>query len=482
MKPKNKLVLLVFLVIFASIDCKRSGGRGRGKGKSGTSFWNRRNNQSGSNQGASYPKQEYAPKPASAPKPVQESVVKQTNVGQQQSAQQRPIGWNPPQNPPPYSSINSKNSYPQNPPPYSGINTKNSYPQQAPPPYSRNAYPQQAPPPYSSVDHNRNVYSQQSHYPGAYPNTGSNNYYGTGSSYNYGSAGYPQQSYNPPGYHQPPMGGYNSGPGGYGNAPMMANNQYQQQGGGMFGGMFGGNNHHGGYGGYGGMGGYGGYGMKKSGGFFGQHAFRNILAGMVIWHVVSGLTRRPYHVYNYYNQPEEKEISLPSNILTLCNENATNLCAPGTTAICTTNNTIMCVTTVSALTPCPEQKAMCVNSTIECLDNDPLCQNNTKGQNFTTVPLPCFANLTVDVNLMNFDPNTNGTNGNGQNYTYCVTTYAVPGPESDPCLPSNTNGTNSQNIPPGCGNGTNINPTPNLENVTLNTTIVSTTQSTSSTS
>ena len=43
-------------------------------------------------------------------------------------------------------------------------------------------------------------------------------------------------------------------------------------------------------------------------------------------------TKKPYTVVNYYNQDPDKkveEIKLPSNILTLCEGNATQICGQG---------------------------------------------------------------------------------------------------------------------------------------------------------
>lgn len=75
--------------------------------------------------------------------------------------------------------------------------------------------------------------------------------------------------------------------------------------------------------------------MKKRSGF--GSTFGNILTGMMIYHVTSSLVggmfgqKRPYNVYNYYNQPPEakQEIQMSSNMLTLCEGNATNACIKG---------------------------------------------------------------------------------------------------------------------------------------------------------
>ncbi|KAJ8928042.1 hypothetical protein NQ314_019454 [Rhamnusium bicolor] len=104
----------------------------------------------------------------------------------------------------------------------------------------------------------------------------------------------------------------------------------------------------------------------------------------------------------------------------------------GTTAICTTNNTVLCVTTMSQAAPCAEEKTLCINTTIPCLDpENPLCQNITNQQKETIVNVPCFTNLTVDINLLN-------ETGNAQNkdFKYCVTTMALAGPEYKICSES----------------------------------------------
>lgn len=84
---------------------------------------------------------------------------------------------------------------------------------------------------------------------------------------------------------------------------------------------------------------------------------------------------------------------------------------------------------MSQAQPCAEENALCINTTIPCLDpENPICQNITETKKETPVNLPCFTNLTVDVNLLN-------ETGNGQNkdYKYCVTTMAVAGPEYQNC-------------------------------------------------
>lgn len=77
--------------------------------------------------------------------------------------------------------------------------------------------------------------------------------------------------------------------------------------------------------------------------------------------------------------------------------------------------------------PCGEGGALCVNTTVPCVDkNDPMCQNVTQQQE-VPVNLPCFTNLTVDVNLLNETGLGDG------NHKYCVTTMAIAGPEYKTC-------------------------------------------------
>lgn len=80
--------------------------------------------------------------------------------------------------------------------------------------------------------------------------------------------------------------------------------------------------------------------------------------------------------------------------------------------------------------PCGEGGPLCINTTVPCVDkNDPMCQNATQQQKEVSVSMPCFTNLTVDVNLLN------ETGPVGQNHKYCVTTMAVAGPEYKNCTP-----------------------------------------------
>ncbi|KAG5891385.1 hypothetical protein JTB14_020114 [Gonioctena quinquepunctata] len=85
---------------------------------------------------------------------------------------------------------------------------------------------------------------------------------------------------------------------------------------------------------------------------------------------------------------------------------------------------------MSQTAPCGVENALCVNTTVPCLDKtDPMCQNTTKQQTETTVNLPCFTNLTMDVNLLN----ETGAHQDGSSYKYCVTTMAIAGPEYKAC-------------------------------------------------
>lgn len=73
--------------------------------------------------------------------------------------------------------------------------------------------------------------------------------------------------------------------------------------------------------------------IKQKSGF--GSTFGNILTGMAIYSLgsslIGGMTRRPYNVVNYYNQPQEakEEIKMPSNILTLCEGDTTSFCIKG---------------------------------------------------------------------------------------------------------------------------------------------------------
>ncbi|XP_030766613.1 uncharacterized protein LOC115890507 [Sitophilus oryzae] len=216
------------------------------------------------------------------------------------------------------------------------------------------------------------------------------------------------------------------------------------------GGMGGGYGHHGGFGGGGfggggfGGGGFGGggyYPMKQKSSFFSGRTIGSVVAGMFIYSMASNLIshglgfKRPYTVVNYYNQEPDKkveEIKLPANVLVLCEGNATQLCGRGTQSVCTQNGTVMCVATMNEASPCDQNgnKALCVNTTLPCADaNDPLCQNSTHKEKLEAdVSVPCFTNLTLDVNLVDQSqtlPNTK--------YTYCITTMAIAGPDYQTC-------------------------------------------------
>lgn len=408
------------------IEAKRSGGRSRGSSSSSSSGWFTRKTS-----------KTEAAKPSAPSAPSAPEVPKQSSNLQQNS---KPIGWNVDNankqhvNPVQQSPGNHQ-SAPAQPPGYhqSAPAYPPSYQQSAsayPPSYHHNTPPshQQAYPP--SYQQNQPNYHQNG-YPPAYPG---HNYPVHPPSYQQSVGGYPQQHYGGHGgYNYGNYGGY----GGYGG--------HQQTG--LMGSLFGGKKHK--FNGMGGVGSYAayGYGVKKSGGFFGKHAFRNVLGGLFVWYLVSGLVSRPYKVYNYYNQPKEQErveITLPPSVLTLCNENATNICVPGTTGICTQDNRILCVATLATAAACQDDPGkMCVSSNIPCTGaNDPLCQNKTTSANTATVSLPCFTNLTLDASAP-LPPNITLPASQNQDNKYCVTTMAVP----DPDLPVENTQTFDVNAP-----------------------------------
>ncbi|CAG9830007.1 unnamed protein product [Diabrotica balteata] len=436
-------VVLLIACIHDS-EAKRGGGsRGggsRSKSTSGGSSWwwssSNKKSSSSSSKSSSVATGAHAPAPApkaSAPQ-HDTSIKKQTSQLSHQPAsnphygnnQQNPIGWNVPGNK--QAGHHQTHSYPTGNQPHGSWPNSGQYPQQ------HGSWGTQ----HGSYGNQHGGWGNQQHSGwGGQQQSGWGGQHGgwNGQHSGWGGqhGGYGGQNYGGWG------GGYSSpGYSGYGG----------MQRGGFMGGGYGGGM--GGYGmgmgmgmGMGGMGGYGGYspyGMQKKSGFFsGGSTFGNILTGMAIYHVTSSLVKgifgvgqkRPYNVYNYYNQPAEarEEIKLPSNVLTMCEGNLTTVCT-GATAICTTNNTVLCVVTMSQAVPCTDEKAMCVNTTIPCADkSDPLCQNTTQQQTETTVNLPCYTNLSVDINLLN-EP---GAAKTGDDYQYCVTTMAVAGPEYSKC-------------------------------------------------
>lgn len=491
------LLILLLLLVTPELECKRSRGRSKGGGGGSSTHYTRNKPKQPEQQPQHYdpvrlsyanahkndkpnaqpkpsapvehkppvqdhsvkqqaPVQNSAPKP-SAPvenKPVQEHNVKQQthvenaaakpsapvqeqNVKQQapvqssENANQRPIGWNVGNNPSQATGANQQHgaSLPQQPPAYQTHATSN---QQAPSGY------QQGPPGYhqSAPGYHQGPPGYQQGPPG---------YQQGPPGYHQGPPGYHQNPsyggqppyggpppYSPPGYHQP---GYPQGYGGYGG----------------YGGGFGGYGH--GFGGYGnsfanpfayGMGNY----RKSSGGFFGKHAFRNVLAGLLIWNLVRGFTSTPYHIYSFDHRPPDlpQNIPLPANAIILCDDNATSICAPNTYALCTSNNTIMCVASVVGTAPCGGNGSVpCVSSTVPCLnETDPACANSTSGTNTTTISIPCLANVTVtgkiDIPDSAKDNSTsysatiqlfnNSTALNQKEAVFCVTTLALPEPNA----------------------------------------------------
>ncbi|XP_056635244.1 uncharacterized protein LOC130444208 isoform X2 [Diorhabda sublineata] len=410
-------------------EAKRGGGsRGGGsRGKSSGWWWSSSNKKSSSSS-----KSSSVVHPAPAPQP---EIKKQNTHLQQQPAsnpnfntQQKPIGWNVPGNK--QGTHQQTHSYPTgNQPHGTWSNTAGHNPQQhgswgnqhGSYGNQHNGWGGQQHSSWGGQQHGSWGGHQNSGWGSGYPNQ--HGYSGFGGGYGGYGGGYNSYGGMQRGGYGGGMGGYGMGMGGYG----MGMGGYGMGMGGM------------GMGGLGGSGGYSPYGVQRKSGFFSGSTFGNILTGMAIYHVTSSLAKgifgvghtRPYNVYNYYNQPPEarEEIKLPSNVLTMCEGNLTTVCT-GATAICTTNNTVLCVVTMSQATPCADEKAMCVNTTIPCTDNsDPLCQNNTSQQTETTVNLPCYTNLSVDINLLN-EPEAAKK---GDDYQYCVTTMAVAGPEYKNC-------------------------------------------------
>lgn len=405
-------------------------------------------------------KKQEATKVQSAPTPVKNEEVNKRQVQQTQNAPNNPdpsrIGWN---------TGNSQQPT-ANAPPYPGNQANLGHQQPAPPPYTphgqQSAYPahQQPPTGYGQAPHG---YGQAPPASGQAPPA-----YGQAAPA-YGQApppygqvphgyGQPPPAYN--GYGQPPpayngMQSYGQPPpySGYGPPPPPG---YNSQGGGLFGG-----NKYGSYGGYGaGLGalGYaganGGYSMVKPRGFgsgFGK-VLRNVAAGFLIWHVISGLTRKPYHVHNYYNNPEAvpQEITLPANVIMICEENVKSLCTENTTPLCTSNNTVLCVVVMPATANCEDTSRPCVTSTVSCAGNaeNPEC-GGEEGKNIT-ITLPCISNATlqgdIDKSLVNVTMNVkNGAVIDGT--VFCVTTMAEPAPEEDlkvnDCLDGTQESTNT---------------------------------------
>ncbi|CAH1122476.1 unnamed protein product [Ceutorhynchus assimilis] len=431
LKTSLYLFLLILLCDF-SIAKRSSGGRSRVKSNGGSSLWSRRKSSSspgtasGQHDG-SHGTADLQPKTGGSagashatktkPSAPDEGLVKKQTAGVQQSnphqAQPPQPGWNVGgQNNAPNANSGWKSGYQTNgaPPAYPhhnaappGYNGQTSW--GAPPAYPGHG----APGGYNGFGH-----QQPSGYGGYGGHGGGYGGYG-GHGGGYGGGYHPQQS----------MGGYNPGYGG------MAMGGY---GGGFGGGGFGG----GGFGSpsFGG----GAYPMQKKS-FFSASTIGSVVAGMLVYNMASSLIshglgqKRPYNVVNYYNQEPGKpaeEIKLPANVLTLCDANVNQMCGQGTQSVCTQNGTVLCVATMNQATPCDQggNSALCINTTVPCADaNDPLCQNSTQKDKLQAeVNVPCFTNLTLDVNLVDKDktmPNTK--------YTYCVTTMAVAGPDYKLC-------------------------------------------------
>lgn len=409
MKYVSLIVLLVLLS--CRIESKRGGGRRGGTYRGSSNIWGRtKQNQGGAHppyeeRRSNKPQQEtqsvvYKPQTPLAPsKEFKKSTgdssagfiqqeQKQLNAQPQPlgatNTQQRPIGWdtgNLPANP-------SNNQHQVLQPPYSyGNGYQPQYQHQSQ--YSPHQ-PQYVP--YQS----QYVPNQPQYYP------------------------HQQPQYIP---HQPNYGAY-----GYGH--MHPN----YGGGGLFGGQ-----HSPSF--------VGGYGQSYGGGFgsgFAKTAFKSAVAGFLVWHLVSGLTHRPYQVYNHYNNPEKvpEQISLPANILMLCPENVTSLCAPQTAPLCTTNNTIICVALAQETVPCSNDSALkCVNSTFVCDDqNDKTCKGPENKNITSTVNIPCITNATIVGRIEN-TVISGSLNASNDTTNLCVTTLALPQPEEQ----QNSNQTLVQN-------------------------------------
>lgn len=470
------LLLLLCLELEGKLTGRRS--RGRSKPKYPThhvdpvalSYGHKRKNEPPRASAPPEPKREHAPPPKPSA-PVSETVAKQ-NVASQQSApsqspgNQRPIGWNVDQNK--ETPVNGKDvgwnvgsagagqahvPHQQQQPGFGQANQQQaafgqaSYPhqQQQPglgqqqPAIGQASYPQQQP--GFGQPHQQASYPHQQQQPG----------FGQQPHIPHQQASYPQQQYQPgfgqqyphyqqqyPHYQQPGYGyGSPGGYGGYGGFGGFGGNTWSPFGGGASG--FGMNNYY----------------QKSSGGFFGKHAFRNILAGLLVWNLVRGFTSTPYHVYHYYHRPDNipENIPVAANTIVLCDDNSTSICTPNTVALCTSNNTIMCVVTFSATAPCGiNTTTACVNSTIPCSSpDDPLCANKTTQENATTISIPCLANVTVFGKVSIPEDGVTPNNVTTYNATvqlfnnasvsdgksvFCVTTMALP----DPSLANNATG------------------------------------------
>lgn len=461
---KTKCVLLFVFVALLLLGAEARKSRGRSRGSSG-----------GGRSKTKYPTQHVDPvalsygppkkkapdsvrhqqKPSAPPAesvkpgaPVSETVNKQS-VGAQNSASpgnQRPIGWNVDGNKDGGVvgnkdvgwNVGGQQSHGALPNAAAGQAAIASHTPHQQAPHQQASYPNQnqqpgypnAAPGAQHIPHQQASYPNQNQQSGLgqqypqQPGFGQQQPgYGVGQP-GYGSAQhphYPQQypHYQQPGYGQAGYPGYPQQPGGFGHG--FGGNTWSPFGGGS--------------GGY-----FGGYGMnnyphKSSGGFFGKHTFRNILAGLLVWNLVRGFTSTPYHVYHYYHRPDNipENIPLPANTIVLCDDNSTSICTPNTIPLCTKNNTIFCVATISATSPCGDNTTTpCVNSTIPCATpDDPLCANKTTENNATTISIPCLANVTL-LGKIDLPQNSTTYNAsiqlNGGERVFCLTTMALPDP------------------------------------------------------
>lgn len=116
--------------------------------------------------------------------------------------------------------------------------------------------------------------------------------------------------------------------------------------------------------------------------------------------------------------------------------------------MCTSFNEIMCIELSSVSKYCEQYNTTCVSRNVPCEGLDAICQNKTEeelivkdNQTLIGYEIPCFANITINTNLPNFDIYSfNGTIPEGTNtsftyhYHYCVAMLGLPGPESDACI------------------------------------------------
>ncbi|CAH1966156.1 unnamed protein product [Acanthoscelides obtectus] len=142
----------------------------------------------------------------------------------------------------------------------------------------------------------------------------------------------------------------------------------------------------------------------------------------------------------YRNCTEKDLIGSTMDYKNILNENATKLCAPGLVPVCTTYKEIMCLETLTETKFCEQFNTTCVQSPVPCgedLEARPWCAGNKSndelvekdGKKHAIVQIPCFANITVNSNLPNFEIHEfNGTLPEGQNTSIVWALWASLGP------------------------------------------------------